>query len=437
MGPAIITAGKERDVEGFSRRYGGRIMEGRMWPTCYDDTTANAAEVGDHQYAPGVVANAYHTLGPVVPATYMTFTQRRTQYLARIGGVNLDSWPMYPERTGGNLAVIEGSLTLTKDVNLEAVDLSTLVAQNYAKDRPNVPLWVFRTDDASGPLVGALNSVFAPGYRFPAGLGRPETSKLLISPGGYVGMFSTVVGNNSLLANLDAQPLEVTAWPVPMLSLPVSGPHKAGETFSWRYLVLYDSMQQPARNLARLERLRRYYGLDGKNGCGIQVQRGQLGSTFGLVDLVATDGAVEFTVPAPDFALDFPLGLRFSGFNPHWTVGLYQIEGFSPGFYTQGKNIYRNLALDDRSFAHLAVYPSGVKNTHLIVGHPVVCDNPALLIEVSKLSDQPASWHVAVNNPTDASIKTVLKAGFVLPGLDWKDTPVEVPAGGYVVVREK
>ena len=120
MGPALITGRpKETLIEGFSRRYGGRWLEGNMWPTCYDDTTANAAMVADHEYAPGVVANAYNTLGPVVPNQYMTFTQRRTQYLARIGGPNLDSWPMYPERVGGNLAVIEGTLTLVKDVTLE------------------------------------------------------------------------------------------------------------------------------------------------------------------------------------------------------------------------------------------------------------------------------------------------------------------------------
>jgi len=66
-------------------------------------------------------------------------------------------------------------------------------------------------------------------------------------------------------------------------------------------------------------------------------------------------------------------------------------------------------------------------------GAPVLCDNPALIIEFTKLSDKP-EYRVAVNNPTDQPIRTVLRQGIALPGFKFPDTPVEVPAGAYLVV---
>ena len=67
--------------------------------------------------------------------------------------------------------------------------------------------------------------------------------------------------------------------------------------------------------------------------------------------------------------------------------------------------------------AYLAVYPDNVPLSHSIVGHPVQCDNPKLVIEFAQLNAKPMEYHVAVNNPTDAPIKTTLKKCMDLPGL--------------------
>ena len=146
-------------------------------------------------------------------------------------------------------------------------------------------------------------------------------------------------------------------------------------------------------------------------------------------------GIVEFEVPEPFINLDVPLGLRFIGFNPNWTVGQFQVTGYSPGFYSKGEKVYRNLGMDDRDMVHLAVYTKGVPKTHCVVGHPVQCKAMNLIIEVTHLSDNPAQWRVAVNNPTDRPIETTLKKCMDLPGFDFPDQSVKVPAGGYIVVR--
>jgi len=271
------------------------------------------------------------------------------------------------------------------------------------------------------------------------GLGRPEAWTFTIQPGGYVAVFATQLGNSSILANVGDTPLTFDPRAPSSFSYPVpnKGQGKAGDSYSWKLLMIYDSMKQRTRNLNRIECIRDYFGLDGKHDSGLQVKRGKLLKHFGLVDLAPDNGIVEFELPPPPLELDIPLGLRFSGFNPNWTIGQFQIEGYSPGFYSNGRNVYRNLATDDRDLVHLAVYTTGVAKTHCVVGHPVQCDAKDLIIELTRLQDAPPQYHVAVNNPTDQPISTVLKKTMDLPGFDFPDTPVQVPAGGYRVVREK
>ena len=61
--------------------------------------------------------------------------------------------------------------------------------------------------------------------------------------------------------------------------------------------------------------------------------------------------------------------MRFHGFCPNWTVGQFQIVGYSQKFYTNGRRVYRQLGMDDRDIVHLAVYPDHAPKVHNIVGH--------------------------------------------------------------------
>ncbi|MHB9023365.1 MAG: hypothetical protein ACYC7E_04210 [Armatimonadota bacterium] len=415
-----------------------RLMEGDMWATCIDDSVANVAAFGNHNYAPGVVAHAYHTLGPILPSDYMTFTVRRTQYLQRPAGPSIDSHAMWPERVGGNLALIEGSMTFKKDTPVAVMNFAWAQLHNFPKDGSNIPLYAIRRNNDSAPICGPQESVYQRNVGIPPALGAGTGGEYTIDPGGYLAIMPTGEGIASALFNVGDGPITSLPWGAVNFGLPVRGrAFKAGDTLSWRYLVVMDGLDQSVHNLHRFERLREYYGLDGKHTSGLTVQRGTLLSHFGVVDLAAEGGIVEFTVPAPDFPLQLPLGLRFSGLNPKWALGQLQLSGYSQGYYSKGANVYRNLGIDDRDMAYLAIYPDNVKQSHSIVGHPVQCDNPRLIIEVSQLNTKPAEYHVAVNNPTDAPIKTTLKKCMDLPGFIFPDTPIDVPAGGYVVVKEK
>ena len=428
----------ERFVEAYVRGIGGRLMEGHMYPTCYDDSVANCACIGDHVYAPGGVHNAYHTLGPVFPSKQLTFTVRRTQYLQRGAGPMMSGHVFYPERTGGCFAVMEGEVTLKQPV--AQVFYTTFYAFAFPKEGDNIPLWAVNTADGTTGLgrIAAWQNFDSPPLL--PGLGPLGREAYLLKKGGYVAMLPSSLGLTSVLFNLSEEPM--LAQPSKALggfSLlnPRNGDFQAGEKVPYRYLVLYDPLDEPVLNTMRIEALRKYLGLTGENGCGLVVKRGRVLSQFGIIDLAPENGVVEFEVPNPGWRVNQPLGFRFLGFNPNWTVGQLQVQGYSPGYYTDGRNVYRQIALDEQDIGYLSVYPDHAPRTHNLIGHPVQCDNRDLIIEVTQVSVKPFRYYVAVNNPTDQAIRTTLKKAMDLPGFEFTDTPVEVPAGGYVVVKEK
>ncbi len=436
--PAARGRDPERYVEAYYPGVGGRLMEGHMYPTCYDDSVANAACLGDHIYAPGIVANAYHTLGPVFPSKQLTFTVRRTQFLQRGAGPMLGGHVFYPERTGGCLAVMEGAVTLKQPVM--DVAFACLYTAAFPPNSNNYALWAINTGDGTGGLgrINAWQNFDQPPLL--AGLGPGNRGSYLLKKGGYVAMLPSALGLTSVLFNLSDDPLlanPVKAMDSWFIQSPRNNDFQAGEVVPYRYLFLYDPIDEPALNTMRIEALRKYLGLTGENGCGLVVKRGKVLSQWGINDLAPENGVIEFEVPNPGWRVNQPLPFRFTGFNPNWTVGQLQVQGYSPGFYTDGRNVYRQIALDDRNQGFLSVYPDHAPRTVNLVGHPVQCDNPDLIIEVTQMSVKPLSYHVAVNNPTDAPIKATLKKTMDLPGFEFPDTPVEVAAGGYLVVKDK
>jgi len=413
-----------------------RPMEGYTYATCVDDSVRNIAGEAWNVYAPGSVANAYHTLGPIRPAQQMSYRLRRTLYLPRPSGPLLDWHAMWSERRGGGLALFEGDMTLKQDLEFGRIMAGMLRVINFDDD-DRVALWAVRSDGDSPPLCGPQETLLDSHQRVRTELGQGQTRELRLGPGGYIGTFGVINGTPSALFNVGDGDLsyEVVHRRVFLADLPERG--SKGDTFSWRLLYVWDAFDHEARNLGRLEGIRSYFGLGKGGNSGIVVKRGKLLSHAGLVHLAPEGGVVEFEVPQPTFNLDIPLGLRFIGFNANWTVGQWQLKGYSPGFYSDGQNVYRNLGLDDRDMAHLAVYTKGVPLSHSSVGHPVQCDATDLIIQVTHLSKNPPGWHVAVNNPTDRPIKTVLRRSMDLPGFNFPDMPVDLPAGAYRVVMDQ
>ncbi len=415
-----------------------RPMEGYTYATCVDDSVRNIAGEAWNVYDPGAIGNAYHTLGPIKPAEQMSFKIRRTMYLPRVVGPLMDWHAMWSERSGGGTALFEGEMTLKKDMEPREILAGALSLVNFdEKDR--IPMWAIRGDSNSNPVCGTRGSIIGPGIEIRKELGQSDRTitRLPLGRGGYVATFGVDYGNPSAIFNVGDGNLEYEPGHMRIFLADLPEKAKAGDKFTWRLFYVWDSFEHDARNLARVEKIKSYFGLDGKTGSGIDVKRGRLVSHLGLVDLAPENGITEFVVPEPAFNFDVPLCMRFIGFNPNWTVGQLQITGYSPGFYSNGNNVYRNLATDDRDMVHLAVYTKGVPKSHSVVGHPVQCDAKDMIIEVTQLNDKPERWHVAVNNPTDKPIKTTLRKCMDLPGFDFPDKEIEVAPGGYQVVLDQ
>jgi hypothetical protein len=176
-----------------------------------------------------------------------------------------------------------------------------------------------------------------------------------------------------------------------------------------------------------------------------------------------TEHAVELSVPRPPagvlptaaaagtiLALTVPLQCN-------WTAGLFQIEGYSLGFYHKelyggnpGHGRYSALGLDDTGAAHVPLFVGRANLTHVVVGHPVLALSPtatgeeiddggcvtSLHIQVTRVNESPATWHVAVNNPTAHPIDAILvtNANMALPGLNLRSRRLSLEPGAYMVL---
>ena len=78
-------------------------------------------------------------------------------------------------------------------------------------------------------------------------------------------------------------------------------------------------------------------------------------------------------------------------------------------------------------------------STEAVIGHPVVCDNKDLILQVTQrpLRDGGYAYYVAVNNPTDKTITAVLRKNMPLQDFDFDRTRVQVAPGGYVKVFDR
>jgi len=417
--------------EGFWMGVGGRFMEGNCTPTLIDDSVTNLRITCDRVYAPGVVANAYHSIGPGEPSKGMDWTMRRTGFIERVVGVG-PMHPMWPGRAGGTVTCYDTTVTFKQDQIVKRLLFHSLETRGFSE--ANRPRWVI----CEGPgkaLVGDPIQKQGTGMERVA---RGKTS-FRIAPGGYVAVLGSGESNSGMVFNMGRQALVANAspWGWFLETDLRDSLVKAGQKITSSIMVVLDALDQQERTPERVEKVRRHYGLADGNGCSVTVRRGRLLSQRGILTLASDSGIVDLEIPKPHWNVALPLGLRFVGFNPNWTVGQLQYQGYLPTFYCRPAVVYRNLGLDDEGVAFLALYPDQASHTQVSVGHPVQCADRDLVIELAMLSDSPPQYHVAVNNPTDRRIRTALKKTIDLPRFAFPDTPVDVAPGGYLVVRDK
>ena len=127
--------------------------------------------------------------------------------------------------------------------------------------------------------------------------------------------------------------------------------------------------------------------------------------------------------------------------NRRWSAGLWQVEGFVKGDYGDGSNRYRAVGIDRDGRAYVPLYPDLAERTEVEIGHPVVADRRGqqLFIQVTALSggtkvNPVYRWYVAVNNPLDEPVTTVLSRNMDLPGFDFDTREITLQPGEHRVL---
>ena len=263
----------------------------------------------------------------------------------------------------------------------------------------------------------------------------------LIAKGQWFGFFAGQSFNNVLFINR-GEPFVVSVYPEnnqwkAHIAADIEGRHvSAGEEYYHELFSVNEAVGITESGPDRFRRVLAY--LDAPDG--MKVVRGERMASPGFFDVSTRDPGIpaELIVPRPEEEIGITIPVRVSGLNSRWSTGLFQVEGHSTGYYSDGTEVYTSLGYDFDGRGYAALFPDQSERTHVLIGHPVVCNGQDHFIEVMPRSgpDGGYVWHVAVNNPTDQEVTATFQVGMDLPGLDFGKQQHAIPSGAHVVLSE-
>ena len=216
----------------------------------------------------------------------------------------------------------------------------------------------------------------------------------------------------------------------------------ADSSFSWSLLSVAVDIKTNFQTVQQLVGLRKYLAAP----AGLLIKRGtQVDHQQSLIELTPdAQHAAEFSIPKPTSNASNPastgllIPTRVGPFNARWTVGLYQLAGYTLGYYGGGEKRYSTLGLDDAGFAYVPIYAGRAPLTHVVAGCPVTAigqGSEELFIQVTHVDENPQIWHVEINNPTVKVVTASFQASMNLPGMIAPSaSPVTIAPGGFVVL---
>ena len=369
------------------------------------------------------VMNAWHAFGPKLPSRLIDSDRRYLEFNRPLQGVRDTGWAAIGDR--GDAVVANFSNTIRFKME-QRVDSLVLLRTNWNPPRPGMLV----VDSGGGkPIVHDLQVGLA-----------PITER--VGTGSWFGFCSDDAFNGALFVNR-GEPVFVhvdykadASFRGRVTADLVGQVLEEGDSRHYELFTVNESIDMEDRGAKRFQRILKY--LDRPDG--LQLVRGTREDGLGIFEVNSggADSPVELKVRQPKRRIGLTIPVRISGLNPRWSAGLLQVKGHSTGYYTNGENVYSALGFDADGRVYAALYPDYAKETHVVVGHPVVCDKPELFLEVMPRSgpDGGYVWHVAVNNPTDANITAQFRQSAQLPGLDFEEQEHVVPAGGHLVMQE-
>jgi len=364
------------------------------------------------------VVNPWHTFGPIAgPPKLMTFRLRAREWNQPTVGTPEYGWAGPGVYDDCNAFLFRSEITFKRKQTLTSLRL--MRNQHAVPDVPIRFAWGRRPGQAEKVVTledgTILNVDLAPGDWF--AYFSPKLASTHVFINRLVPVRLTVRGRTYMVVDANVKGRTV----------------KAGETFNWELFSVASPLTVEITKVEQVTRLLSYLA----EPTGMKIVRGKRVASPGLVDLTASGGAVELSVPRPAQPTRLTLPVRIRGLNPNWSAGLYLVKGYVKGTYGRGENRYRPLGVTQDGHAHVPLFVDRAERTHVVAGHPVVAgpEGTDLFIQVTLLTEEPRQWHVAVNNPTDKPITTQLTTAIALPNLVLPEGKVTFAPGEHRVLR--
>ncbi len=186
---------------------------------------------------------------------------------------------------------------------------------------------------------------------------------------------------------------------------------------SWDYRFLFASFTSAPGELNETpERIRLMYGLAGDPGYAFALKTGELLGTVYELRLRAADGAASVALEQADLPGALPIAVE--NLNDRWSAVV-----------AEGDDVRFIGVFEECGFT---VADIREKSRELFVGHPVICGDARLFLELSGWGESKAT--VEVHNPTDAPIETWVAVAPACPFIVQDRRTVTVPAGTSVMV---
>ncbi|MBI4025415.1 MAG: hypothetical protein HY360_10580 [Verrucomicrobia bacterium] len=383
------------------------------------------------------VVNPWHTFGPIAgPSKLFEATLRYREYHTPTVGVPEAGWAGPGIREGINACLFRSEIKFKQDFTIKQL---TLLQNSLA---PKVAPVFF----AHGHLPAAAAQAGAPAAVAKViNLSEGEKGETIrLAPGDWFALFSGKISSSHVFI-VREQPVVLFLHSSGSLVVraDIEGkPVKQGDAYAFELFSLGIPLDVKVPEVGDVARRLAYLN----EPEGMKLLRGKRVASPGFIECLPADGAVEIVVPKPKPKTDLTLPLRVAGLNPRWTAGLLQKKGYVKGDYgtglpaeasaKAGENRFRELGMDAFGCAYVPMYVDKADETHLVAGHPVVADEKGreLFIQVTHVFENPHQWHVSVNNPTDATIKTILRKAMDLPGFIFHNTEITLKPGEYKVM---
>ena len=365
------------------------------------------------------VQNPWNTFGPRAPSRLMDFSLSYAEFDRPSVGVPPTGWAAPPVQSGCSAALFRGNISFK-----QALAVSSLRLLSDWHWIPSMPLRLVvgsgttvLKDVDIGSLTGVLSFTLATGDWFGFYSQQTANSQLFINRGGPLQLRVSQPAGAKWLS----------------LSAALSTPQVAvGQTYQYELLSVGCPLDAAAHSASALVDQRSYL----TTPAGVSVTRGRRLNTPGVFEVQPNNYAVHLALPRPSVQRQLTLPVMVDGLNRRWSAGLWQLNGFVKGDYGSGANRYRAVGLDLDGRAYIPLYPDLAALNEIEVGHPVIADvqGQGLFIQVTALSGGTTTnpqyqWAVAVNNPTDSPITTVLTQNMALPGLNFGTQQVTLAPG--------